>query len=95
MSLSIKQFLDMTGKEKCTILKSIRVRLAEVNNIPFMPHPCDNIGDCNGTCSVCDAESQWLLSTMKEMEKKGYPIIYSLLDNYKFQSEIVCIESIP
>ena len=95
MSLSIKQILDMTGKEKCTILKSIRVRLAEVNNIPFTPHPCYNIGDCNGTCSVCDAESQWLLSTMKEMEKKGYPIIYSLLDNYKFQSEIVCIECIP
>lgn len=95
MSLSIKQILDMTGKEKCTILKSIRVRLAEVNNIQFIPHLCDNIGDCKGTCSVCDAESQWLLSTMKEMEKRGYPIIYSLLDANKFQSEKVCIECIP
>lgn len=70
----------MTGKERCTILKSIRVRLAELNHIQYSPHPCDNIGDCNGTCSLCDAESKWLLSTMKELEKKGFPVTYSLLD---------------
>ena len=58
----------MTGKEKCTILKSIRVKLAEVNNITYTPNPCNSIGDCYGTCNVCDTESQWLLSTMKEME---------------------------
>lgn len=70
----------MTGKEKCAILKSIRVRVAEINNIPYTPHPCDNTGDCYGTCRMCDAESQWLLQTMKEMEKKGFPISYSLYD---------------
>ena len=85
----------MTGKEKCAILKSIRVSLAEINNIPFTPHPCNSTGDCSGTCSVCDAESQWLLSTMKEMEKKGYPIIYSLLDSNQFQSETTCIDCTP
>lgn len=95
MSLSIKQISDMTGKEKCTILKSIRVRLAEVNNIPYTPHPCDNIGDCYGTCSVCDAESQWLLSMMKEKKKKGYPIIFSVLDADMFQSETACIDYVP
>ena len=95
MSLNIKQILDMTGKEKCIILKSIRVRLAELNHIQYTPHPCDNIGDCNGTCSLCDAESKWLLSTMKELEKKCHPIIYSLLDNSEFQSENVCIDCIP
>lgn len=85
----------MTGKEKCTILKSIRVRLAEINNIIYTPHLCDNIGECSGTCSMCDAESQWLLSTMKEMEKKGYPISYSLLDLDQFNSKSVIIENIP
>ena len=60
----------MTGKEKCEILKSIRVRLAEVNSIPYSPHSCNNTGDCYGTCCACDAESQSLLSTMQEMEKK-------------------------
>lgn len=84
----------MTGKEKCEILKSIRVRLAEVNSIPYSPHSCNNTGDCYGTCCACDAESQWLLSTMKEMEKKGYPIIYSLFEINQFQTKAVNNESI-
>ena len=85
----------MTGKEKCEILKSIRVRLAELNHISYTPHPCNHIGDCYGTCSVCDSESLWLLATMKEMEKKGYPIIYSLLDNQEIQTEAAYVDCIP
>lgn len=85
----------MTGKEKCEILKSIRVRLAEVNQISYTPHVCNNIGDCFGTCNMCDAESQWLLSSMKELEKKGYPISYSLLDLNKVHLRTVNIECIP
>lgn len=68
----------MNGKEKCALLKSIRVRLAELNHITYTPHPCNNIDDCNGTCQRCDAESRWLLHTMKEMEIKGFPIAFSL-----------------
>ena len=94
MSLNIKQILDMTGKEKCKILKSIKVWLAEVNHIPYTPHLCNDIGYCCGTCSECDSESQWLLSTMKEMEKKGYPIIYSLFEINQFQTKAVNNESI-
>lgn len=85
----------MTGKEKCEILKSIRVRLAELNHISYTPHLCNHIGDCYGTCSVCDSESLWLLSTMKEMEKMGYPIIYSLLDSQKIQTEAAYVDYIP
>lgn len=85
----------MTGKEKCAILKSIRVRLAEVNNISYTPHPCDNVGDCYGTCSMCDAESQWLLRTMKEMEKKGFPVSYSLYDSGQLHSEQMNIDCTP
>ena len=84
----------MTGKEKCEILKSIRVRLAELNHISYTPRPCNHIGDCYGTCNVCDSESQWLLSTMKEMEKKGYPIIYSLFEINQFQTKAVNNDSI-
>lgn len=68
----------MKGKDKCALLKSIRVRLAEINNIPYTPHLCNNLGDCNGTCELCDTESKWLLYTMKGLEAQGYPIIYSL-----------------
>lgn len=70
----------MTGKDKCKLLKSIRLRLAELNNITYVPHFCDSIEDCNGTCMMCDEESTWLLKSMKALEKKGYPIIYSLND---------------
>lgn len=68
----------MTGKEKCKLLKSIRLRLAELNNIIYIPHPCDNNLDCSGTCVMCDEESTQLLKYMKALERKGFPIIYSL-----------------
>ena len=68
----------MNGKDKCALLKSIRVRLAEINNITYTPHPCNNTMECNGTCELCEAESKRILDTMKEREKKGYPILYSL-----------------
>lgn len=68
----------MNGKDKCELLKSIRIRLAELNNISYTPHPCNSTEDCKGTCEACDAESQWLLRTMKSMENKGFPITYSL-----------------
>lgn len=70
----------MKGKEKCEFLKSIRIRLAELNNISFTPHPCNNKGDCLGTCEACDAESEWMLMTLKSMEEKGFPVIYSLTE---------------
>lgn len=68
----------MRGKEKCAILKAIRIRLAEVNNIEYTPHPCNNTRDCIGTCNQCDNESLWLLHTLKMKEKEGFPITYSL-----------------
>ena len=37
---------------------------------------------------MCDAESMFLLRTMKSLEKKGYPITYSLIDEIDFQSSI-------
>lgn len=80
----------MKGKEKCEILKSIRIRLAELNNILYAPHSCNNKGDCPGTCEACDAESQWLLRTLKSMEEKGFPVTYSLcdFDNHVIDAEI-------
>ena len=73
----------MKGKDKCTLLKSIRVRLAEWNNITYSPHPCNNIGDCSGTCEMCDAESKWLLYTLRQLERKGFPITFSLSETDK------------
>ncbi len=82
----------MKGKEKCEILKSLRIRLAELNNISYTPHPCNNKGDCPGRCVACDAESQWLLKTLKRMEDKGFPVIYSLTETDQYFEDIDKIE---
>ena len=77
----------MKGKEKCEFLKSIRIRLAELNNISFTPHPCNNKGNCPGTCEACDEESKWLLNTLKNMEEKGFPVIYSLTEEHSLSMD--------
>lgn len=74
----------MTGKDKCALLKFIRIRLAELNNITYTPHPCDNTEDCSGTCEMCDAESKWLLRTMRKLERKGFPVVFSLNETDEF-----------
>lgn len=68
----------MNGKDKCMLLKTIRIRLAELNNIEYKPHYCNNSDDCSGTCEMCDNESKRILQEMKRLERKGFPIIYSL-----------------
>ena len=30
---------------------------------------------------MCDAESKWLLYTMRKLERKGFPITFSLSEN--------------
>ena len=78
----------MKGKDKCALLKSIRVRLAEINNIPYTPHPCNNTEDCSGTCELCDAEAKWLLYTLKELENQGYPIRKMLQIQFDLPDEL-------
>lgn len=58
------------------ILKAIRIRLAELNDIEYHPHPCNNVEDCIGTCKMCDAESILLLKTLKKKEREGFPVTY-------------------
>lgn len=51
----------MTGKEKCQLLRDIRKKIAENNNIEFPQAQCDYVGDdCSGTCPICDMELNYL-----------------------------------
>lgn len=57
----------MTGKETCKILKEIRQKIANENDIPFYTEECQYKGNCKGTCPKCEAE---LLYMEKELSKK-------------------------
>lgn len=64
----------MKGKDKCELLKSIRKRLAEMNDIEYAPTPCDHEGECRGTCPRCDKEAEWLMEELRKKEEAGLPI---------------------
>ena len=48
----------MSGKNKCKILKEIRQKIADENDIPFVTAECQFQGECSGTCPKCEAELQ-------------------------------------
>ena len=57
----------MKGKDKCELLKKIRQKIADENNIKYTAVECDFQGDCAGTCPKCESELEYL---DKELEKK-------------------------
>ncbi|MBR0208651.1 MAG: hypothetical protein IJQ43_07135 [Oscillospiraceae bacterium] len=50
----------MLGKEKCRILKEIRRRIADENDIPYVTRECGFQGECRGTCPRCESELRYL-----------------------------------
>ena len=50
----------MRGKDKCKILKEIRRRIADENDIPYVTRECGFHGECKGTCPRCESELQYL-----------------------------------
>ena len=57
----------MKGKNKCKILKEIRQKIADENDIPYVTRECTYQGDCTGTCPKCEAELRYL---EQELEKR-------------------------
>ena len=53
----------MLGKEKCKILKEIRQRIADENDIPWVTRECTHKGSCRGTCPKCESE-------LRELERQ-------------------------
>lgn len=58
----------MKGKDKCKILKEIRQKIADENDIEFITQECTHKGDCKGTCPKCESELRYL---EKELEKRN------------------------
>lgn len=50
----------MLGKQKCKILKEIRQRIADENDIPYVTRECHHQGECRGTCPRCESELRYL-----------------------------------
>ena len=50
----------MRGKDKCRILKQIRKKIADENEIPYVVEECKHKGECKGTCPKCEADLKML-----------------------------------
>ena len=63
----------MNGKQKCRMLKEIRQRIADENDIPYVTRECRFQGECRGTCPRCESELRYLereLAKRRSMKKK-------------------------
>ena len=61
----------MFGKEKCRILKEIRQRIADENDIPYVTRECGYQGECKGTCPRCESELQYLERELARRKSLG------------------------
>ena len=61
----------MKGKNKCKILKEIRQKIADENDIPFVTSECTHKGDCRGTCPYCEAEVRYLEQELSKRRSLG------------------------
>ncbi len=64
----------MKGKNRCKILKDIRKRIAEENNIEYITTECKYKGDCLGTCPKCESEVRYLEAELEKRRRLGYKV---------------------
>lgn len=61
----------MNGKSKCRILKDIRRKIAQENDIAYVTSECKFQGNCSGTCPKCEAELRYLEEELRKRQKTG------------------------
>ncbi len=64
----------MLGKEKCKILKEIRQKIADENDIPYVTRECTHQGNCRGTCPKCESEMRYLENQLRIRSSLGKKI---------------------
>ena len=69
----------MIGKKKCKILREIRQKIADENDIPFVTEECRFKGDCKGTCPRCEAELRYLEQQLEKRRALGKKVTVSAL----------------
>lgn len=61
----------MTGKNKCKILKDIRKKIAQENDIEYVTSECKFQGECTGTCPKCESEVRYLEQELAKKKAAG------------------------
>jgi len=69
----------MIGKKKCRILKEIRQKIADENDIPYVTQECRFQGECSGTCPKCESELRYLEKQLAERAAAGKRIAVAAL----------------
>ncbi len=69
----------MAGKKKCKILREIRQKIAEENDIPLVTEECRYKGDCKGTCPKCESELRYLEQQLEKRRALGKKVTVSAL----------------
>lgn len=69
----------MLGKKKCRILKEIRQKIADENDIPYVTHECKFQGECEGTCPRCESELKYLEKQLAARAAAGKRIAIAAL----------------
>ncbi len=67
----------MPGKKKCKMLREIRRKIADENDIPFVTEECRYKGDCKGTCPKCESELRYLEEQLEKRRALGVKVTVS------------------
>ncbi|MCR5575970.1 MAG: hypothetical protein K6F56_03055 [Oscillospiraceae bacterium] len=69
----------MLGRQKCKILKEIRQRIADENDIPYVTSECSHQGACSGTCPRCESELRYLERQLERRAALGRKVSVAAL----------------
>lgn len=69
----------MKGKNKCKILKQIRQKIADENDIPLVTQECGYQGECSGTCPKCEQELRYLEQQLARRQTLGKRVTVTAL----------------
>lgn len=69
----------MFGKNKCKILKEIRQKIADENDIPYVTRECSYQGECSGTCPKCEQELRYLEQQLARRRRLGKAVVVTAL----------------
>ena len=59
------------GKRTCEILKDVRRKIAQENDIALVERECTHEGDCPGTCPYCESEVRYLERELSKRRALG------------------------